>query len=72
MSSPSSGGRWVELARPPYATDPIRCSCCGVMIPRRYWDVGAGLARAYCTPSCRLLEERVESLRGRRPTPPRS
>jgi hypothetical protein len=53
---------WRELERPPYVTDVVRCSCCGVMVARRYWDAGDGLARPYCSPECTALEERVAAL----------
>lgn len=55
-------GHWVEIERPPYVTDPVCCACCGVMIPRRYWDVGSGLTRPYCSVECVALERRVGRL----------
>jgi len=65
MSKRQVAGRWKELEQPLYATDLVRCTHCGVMIPRRYWDVGADLSRPYCTPECVALESRVAALRER-------
>jgi hypothetical protein len=59
------GGRWVELDRPAYATDVIRCDGCGVMIPRRYWQQAAVPAKRHCSPECVALIERVEQLQMR-------
>jgi hypothetical protein len=55
----------MELDRPLYVTEPVRCSCCGVTIPRRYWDIGQGLGRPYCSPACQVLEARLATLRNR-------
>jgi hypothetical protein len=55
-----TGGRWVEVDRPPYATANIYCTACGAMIPRRHWNPGDG--KPYCNADCVRLEERVASL----------
>jgi hypothetical protein len=56
---------WIEIARPPYVTDVVRCSSCGMTIPARYWDAGEGLTNPYCSPACLELEARVSALRER-------
>jgi hypothetical protein len=65
MSESQIAGRWKELERPLYVTDVVRCANCGVMIPRRYWDLGADLTHPYCSPECVALESRLAALRER-------
>jgi hypothetical protein len=63
VTGESAGGRWVDLERQLYTTEVVCCSCCGVMLPRRFWDIGLGLTRPYCSAECRTLEERLALLR---------
>jgi hypothetical protein len=60
-------GRWVVIDLPPYATNAIWCHATGVMLPRRYWQVGGDASRPYAGPEAVALEQRVAALRERYP-----